>query len=188
MTNDIWMNLGIQNSFSQDYGLLYDNLALTASALAAFLMLLLLHRVSSLYRASQLSRHETEEGNAVGFSSQLIDFAQFQINSVHQGAGEKRVFEDQENRSEVGLFFIGAVEFVVKMNGLSSKQRHMLIVELLRESLDFSAKEVSKVYSQALVTCSNSPSKNTVKLGAKAFKEWSTNDFSGSVHLSTVLS
>ncbi|WP_255376503.1 hypothetical protein [Oleiphilus sp. HI0086] len=36
MTNDIWMNLGIQNSFSQDYGLLYDNLALTASALAGF--------------------------------------------------------------------------------------------------------------------------------------------------------
>lgn len=180
MTTETLKDFGIQSMLLNEYGidayLVPDNIALTASSIAVLLMVLLLYRVITLYNRSQESDSEEKEKRTPEFLSNLNNFAQFQLNSVRDASGNLGFIGNKEHRVEVGLFFIGAVEFVVRKNDLSSKQRHQLIVQLLQDSMNFSAKEISRVYSQALAVCSNSPSKNTAKKGAKAFKEWSSEE------------
>ena len=187
MIEELWQDFGIKGSLMKEYGLVPDYIATTASTCAVLLVLLLCYRVISLFKASQNELAKEQQKAIPELLSLLRDFTQFQVNSIRDLSGA--LLSDKDRRTEAGLFFIGAVEYVVKKNGLSSKHRHQFIVQLLQESMAFSAKEVSRAYSQALAVCSVSSAKNTAKLGAKAFKAWSSEEPPKEMlKLSTVLS
>lgn len=189
MIEELWQDFGVKGSLMKEYGLLPDYIATAASTCAVLLVLLLCYRILSLFKASQNELVKDQEKAIPELLSLLRDFTRFQVNSVRDTSGALGFLNDKERRTEAGLFFIGAVEYVVKKNSLSSKHRHQFIVQLLQESMAFSAKEVSNAYSQALAVCSVSSAKNTAKLGAKSFKEWSSDQSpKETIKLSTVLS
>ncbi len=149
-----------------------DSLALVATSVETILVLFLCFKILSLYRSSQKNWQDSQNHKIPMWLSSLSEFADFQLRELRDRSGKASFQKSIEKVNEVGLFFIGAVEYVVRKESLSTQQRHLLTVQLLQSSLNYSAKDISKVYSHALSTCSNSPARNSAKIGAQSFGEW----------------